>query len=224
MRRRTQASLGVCLLGLATCQAAVTATGQVAPADRGLQAAIANYPPLIVGANTQPADGSGPLPRPCPVGGRVEQRGGLVTEYLGPDPASPDLCRMRIGGQEVEGWYGIWLTTWPGAGMAHDALARLIHGRTGQVEAFDVDIGPGRRYHDIQRNEGIESILLLGHTYRAMKISHYREGADGNTYRSVSTAWKDLATGMILYATYQHISGIPEIDVPIIPAAIVAAP
>lgn len=82
-------------------------------------------------------------------------------------------------------------------------------------------VAPDFSFHDVLRNEGIEDIRLLGTTYRALKISHYREGAEGNTYRSVSTAWKDLDSGMVVYATYQHISGAPEIYVPVLPTAII---
>ena len=214
MHRRLIAVLGACLAGLVGSRPATPAGGGLAQAER-------NYPPLILGANTRPTDGRGPFPPACPAGGRVEQRGGLVTEYLGADPARPELCRMRVNGTAVEGWFGIWLTTWPGADMARGAIERLIQGRTGDVVGFDVNMGPGHVFHDVQRNEGIESITLLSATYQALKISHYREGADRNTYRSVTTGWKDLASGMIIYATYQHISGAPEINVPIIPTAII---
>ena len=193
-------------------------------AETGLEQARRNFPPLILGANIRPADGVAPFARACPVaGGRVEQRGGPAFEYLGASPANPALCRMRVGGQVVEAWYGIWLLDWPGADVAYPALTRLIEGRTGDVEAFDVRMAPGLQWHDLIRNEGIEDIRLLGKTYRAIKLAHYREGFDGNTYRSVSTAWKDLASGMVIYATYQHISGAPEIDDPLIPTAIIPA-
>ena len=210
---RAAALVGGCLLGLAgLCHGA--------RAEDGLQVTIHNYPPLIIGSNTQLTEGVGPFPLACPTGGRVEQRGRRVTKYLGADPASPELCRMRVDGVPVEGWYGIWLTIWPGADMAHAGFTTLIHGRTGDVVGFDVDMGPGRKYHDVMRNEGIETIMLRGKTYRALKLSHYREGAEGNTYRSVTTGWKDMDSGMIVYATYQHIAGAPEIDVPILPTVI----
>ena len=198
--------------------AAAQGTGQ----NPGLDAAARNYPPMILGANTRPSDGT--LPRPCPAAGaRVETKGGPMFEYLGASPANPGLCRMRVGGEEAEGWYAIWLTNWPGADNARSALRQVMAGRTGDTVGFDVRMGPGYTYHDLIRNEGVESIKLLGATYQAMKLSHYREGFDGNTYRSVATAWKDMATGMILYSTYQHISGTPVIDDPLIPTAIVPA-
>ncbi len=188
----------------------------------GLDAAARNYPPIINGANVRPADGT--APRSCPAAGaRVEVRGGPATEYLGASPANPDLCRMRVGTEEVEAWFGIWRTGWPGADQAHLAMRQVMSGRTGSVGGFDVRMAADYSFHDLLRNEGIESIRLLDTTYQAMKMSHYREGAEGNIYRSVSTVWKDMATGMAIYGTYQHIGGAPEINAPRIPTAIVPA-
>lgn len=202
--------------------AAGTAAAQDAGRNPGLDAAARNYPPMILGANTRPSDGA--LPRSCPsAGARVETKGGPTFEYLGASPANPDLCRMRVGGEEVEGWYAIWLTAWPGADTARTVLKQVMAGRTGDVVGFDVRMAPGYAYHDLIRNEGVETIKLLGSTYQAMKVSHYREGFEGNIYRSVATAWKDMATGMILYSTYQHISGTPVVDDPLIPTAILPA-
>ena len=157
-------------------------------------------------------------------GRRIEQKGGPTMEYLGAVPGSPDLCRMRIGGEAVQGWYGIWLTDWPGVTEAYPALTKAMRGGTGAVEGFDVDMAPGYAYHDLIRNEGVEHINLLGKSYDAIKLAHYREGADGNAYRSVSTIWKDLPSGLLIYGTYQHISGTPVTDDPLIPTAIVPAP
>jgi hypothetical protein len=191
----------------------------------GLDAARRNYPPLILGGNVRATNGSPPYARACPAAGAgVEQRGGPAIEYLGASPSSPDLCPMRIGSDVVEGWQAIWLTAWPGAEAAAPALKRVIQGRTGEIVGFDVRMAPGSQWHDLIRNEGIEDINLLGTVYHTLKLSHYREGFEGNTYRSVSTVWKDIPTGMILYATYQHIAGRPELDGSLTPAAIVPAP
>ncbi len=187
----------------------------------GLDAAARRYPPIITGVNTRPADGTPPLSCPA-AGARVETKGGPNFEYLGASQ-TPDLCRMRIGGEDVQAWYGIWLTSWPGAGNAHPALKQVMSGHTGDAVGFDVRMVAGYAYHDFVRNEGIEKIKILNATYQAMRLSHYREGFEGNTYRSVATVWKDMATGMILYSTYQHISGTPVIDDPLIPTAIVPA-
>lgn len=181
----------------------------------GLDAAMRNYSPLIIGANTQLTDGSGPFAPPCPDSGSVQQTNGTVTVYESASPGSPALCRMRIGGTQVDAWYGIWLTTWPGADQAAIAMHDLIHGRTGNMEAFDVRLSLQFSFHDVLRNDGVESIRLLGRTDQALKLSHNCEGTDGNTYRSVTTGWKDLATGMLLYVTYQHIAGVPVIGVPL---------
>lgn len=179
-----------------------------------------NFPPMIIGGNTEAV--SGPVsPLACPkADGRVEQKGGPTFEYLGADPANPAMCRMRVGGEAVEGWYGIWLTAWPGVEQAGPALTRVMQRGTGAVEAFDVRMAPGYHFHDMIRNEGVETITLLGKRYRAIKLAHYREGFDGNIYRSVSTIWKDLPTGLLIYGTYQHISGVPVVDDPLIPTKI----
>lgn len=207
----------------ATCLALSFATAASAQSP-GLDAAARNYPPFVLGANVRAADGSPPYARACPpAGSRVEQRGGPAFEYLGATPGNPELCRMRIGPDTVEAWQAIWLTAWPGAEMARPALKQVIQGRTGKVVGFDLRMLPGSQWHDLIRNEGIEDIELLGTTYHTVKLSHYREGFDGNTYRSVSTVWKDIPTGMIVYATYNHIAGRPELDGSMTPAAITPA-
>ena len=208
------------LFGTASLVMATMAGPAAGQTATGLEMAVRNYPPLIIGANTRVTDGSGPFARPCPEGGSVRQINGTTTAYGGSSPGRPSLCRMQIGGTAVEAWYGIWLTTWPGADEAAIAMEHLIHGRTGDMEAFDVRLSPTFSFYDVMRNDGVESIRLLGRTYQALKLSHYREGAEGNIYRSVTTGWKDLATGMLLYVTYQHISGSPEVGVPLLPAAI----
>jgi hypothetical protein len=192
--------------------------------DSGLSAASGRFPVLVSGPTVRPADGTGPFARPCPApGAQVEQRGGPTIVYDGADPATPELCHMRFDGQPADAWFGIWLTNWPGADRASAAIRRILRGRTGDVEGFVVRMTPERTYYDILRNEGIEELSLLGRIYQTIKISHYREGAPPNTYRSVVTGWKDVATGMLLYVTYQHISGAPETDTPLDPTAITPA-
>ena len=196
------------------------------PQATALEGALRNYPPFIVGANVHATLAPGSVvPRSCPpAGSRVEQKGGPTMEYAGASPTDPDLCLMKVGGEDVQAWYGIWATTWPGADYARRALQRVMNSRTGDVVGFDTAATPEIKWHDLLRQEGIEDIKLLGRTYTAMKLSHYREGFDGNTYRSVSTVWKDVATGLLIYGTYQHISGQPELEDPLIPTAIVPAP
>ena len=209
----------VWVLGTVLPVLACSAAGQ----DDGLAASIARFPPLIIGPGIS-ATGVDSSARSCPAtGSRVEQRGGPTIRYDGADPANSDLCRIRFDGQPAEAWFGIWLTSWPGAEEAHVVLDHLIHGRAGDTEGFTVRMAPGLAFHDILRNEGIENLSLLGRAYRTLKISHYREGILPNTYRSVVTGWKDLGSGMMVYVTYQHISGAPEINTPLDPTAIVSA-
>ena len=92
----------------------------------------------------------------------------------------------------------------------------MIHGRTGQTGAFDVRMSPTFSFHDARRNDGVETIRLLDRTYQALKITHYREGAEENIYRLVTKGWKDMAAGMLLYIIDQHISGSPEIGVSVL--------
>ena len=190
------------------------------PAD--VQAAAANYPPMILGGTVHATDGR-EAPKACPSpGARVELKGGPVMAFNGADPSSPELCLMTLDGTPAKAWYGIWLTEWGGADQGHAALKQMMSAASGTVTGFDVDMGHGAQYHDLVRNEGVEDILLLGTAYHALKISHYREGIDPNNYRSVSTIWKDIPTGVLIYGTYDHISGRPEIDDPLIPTKIVA--
>ncbi len=194
-----------------------------APVQGGAARAAANYPPMVLGGNVHATDGH-ERPLSCAAAGaRVEQKGGPSFVFGGADPADPDLCRMTVGGEPVRAWYDIWLTDWPGAGQARPALRQVIEGPSGTIAGFDTVMGPGLHFHDLVRNEGVEDITLLGRSYHALKISHYREGFDDNGYRSVSTLWKDIPTGMLVYGTYQHIAGAPEIDDPLLPTAITPA-
>ena len=193
-------------------------------AGAGLADAFRRFPPPILGGNVQAAAANAAVPPACPAAGsRVEQKGGPTIEFLAGANVR-DLCRVRIGGDVFDAWFGIWGQAWPGGDAAHRALAQVIHGRTGDAVGFDTVAQPGvAEWHDIVRNDGVEDIPLLGRTYHALKLAHYREGYGGNTYRSVATLWVDLLSGLPLYATYQHIAGKPELDSPLIPTAILPA-
>ena len=43
---------------------------------------------------------------------------------------------------------------------------------------------------------------------------------EGNIYRSVTTVWKDTATGAVLFTTYDHIAGRPALEQAFIPVRI----
>ncbi|MEJ1975143.1 MAG: hypothetical protein WDN49_02850 [Acetobacteraceae bacterium] len=180
-------------------------------AAQDLTGAVARFPVAVAGPGSYPATGAGPFPPACPgPGGLVERIPGPPTAYLGADPADPELCRMRIGDHETEGYFGIWLKEWPGSAEAHAALRQVIHGPSGTTASFDTRAAPGYQWHGVLRNDGIEDLAVAGGVHPAMKLSHYREGFEGNTYRSVVTVWKDMRTGMIIYVRYFHISGTPE--------------
>ena len=203
----------------------LSATGTLA--TLALEGAMKRFPPLIVGGNvTAVTAPNTAVPPSCPkAGSRVEQKGGPTLLFMGISNGNPDLCHMKVGDDEMDAWFGIWGTTWPGAEAGYRAIQRAVHGRTGDVFGFDTTAQPGvAAWHDLVRNDGVEQIPLLGRTYRAVKLAHYREGFNGNTYRSVATLWVDLDTGLPVYATYQHIAGRPELDSPLIPTAIVPAP
>jgi hypothetical protein len=200
------------------------------PTSPALNEAMQRFPPMILGANvTAVADPETAIPPSCPkAGSRVEQKGGPTILFLGISNGNPDLCHMKLGDDTLDAWFGIWGTTWPGAADAYPAIRRAYHSRTGEIVGFDTiaqaGAQPGVQWHDLIRNDGVEEIPLLGKTYRAVKLAHYREGFGGNRYRSVATLWVDLNSGLPVYATYQHIAGRPELDSPLIPTAIVPAP
>jgi hypothetical protein len=205
----------------------VTTPATPSPTAIGLEEALKRFPPLIIGGNvTAITEPNKAVPPSCPkTGSRVEQKGGPTMLFLGTSNGNPDLCHMKVGDDEMDAWFGIWGNTWPGGDVARRAIERAYHNRTGDVVGFDTVAQAGvAEWHDLIRNDGVEEIPLLGKTYRALKLAHYREGYNGNTYRSVATLWVDLDTGLPLYATYQHIAGRPELDSPLIPTAIVPAP
>ena len=119
---------------------------------------------------------------------------------------------MTANGVPYQAWNAIWHADWPGAADAAIAMTQVLDGPTGTIRGFDVRAAPGANWHDLLRNEGVEDINLLGHTFHAVKISHYREGMEDNIYRSVTTVWKDIATGALLFTTYDHIAGRPALE------------
>ena len=191
-----------------------------------LQEAARRFPALILGENVRAAPAGTAIPPACPpAGSRVEQKGGPTIDFLGVADNDPELCRMRVGADLGNAWFGIWGDDWAGGELAHAALHTIIHAETGALIGFDTIAAPGvAQWHELIRNDGVEDLPILGRTYRALKLAHYREGYGGNTYRSVATLWVDLQSGLPLFATYQHIAGKPELDSPMIPTAIYPAP
>ncbi len=187
-----------------------------------IQAALSRFPPLLLGANVQPVMAPGTIiPRPCPApGARVNPRGGAAIIYDGADPSDPILCRTSAGPT----WFGLWPQSRAGAPYAARALQTVLQGRTGDAAAFDTTEPGIGQWHDLLRNDGLEEITLAGQTWRAIRIAHYREGIPPTPDRSLVMSWKDVDTGIVIYATHQHIAGRPDLEAPLIPTAIQAAP
>jgi hypothetical protein len=70
----------------------------------------------------------------------------------------------------------------------------------------------------------MELLHALDGYYPAVKLTHEREGLDGNVHRSVVTQRPDLRAGMVAYQNYQRISGRPEPGIAWDPAAITPEP
>jgi hypothetical protein len=160
-------------------------------------------------ARAQPIAARMPAPRACPVGaGSVERSIGGTLVYAGSVPGIPELCRITNNGEAGEYYMGVWRADWPGAGLAYPALRAVMHGGKGAEARFDTFAGPGLQWHGTIRNEGIETVTVAGRDLRALRLSHEREGFDGNGYHSVITVWKELRTGMYLKVEHRHIAGV----------------
>ncbi len=151
-------------------------------------------------------------PPPCPTAmGVVDRTAGPTMVYLPADPARPEACRIVLpGGAVGEFWYGSWKTDWPGADQARLAIRKIYASPPGTEEKFDTVAAPGFAWHETIRHDGYENLNMAGAVRRTMKVTHVREGFDGNSYHSIITQWKDLATNMTIYQNYIHVSGKPE--------------
>ena len=148
-------------------------------------------------------------PPPCPAEPVrvVRSRGGTI-DYLGTVPGLPDLCRLRRTGDGAGTFYlGTWRADWPGAGEAYPAMHQVIAAGSGATASFTTRSVPGMQWLDSFRNEGVEPVRVAGADRPALRIAHEREGIEGNTYHSVITQWKDLATGATLRTEERQIAG-----------------
>ena len=164
-------------------------------------------------------------PPPCPKAlGIVDRTLQAPLIFLPADPANPEACPIRTRGGVGEFWYGAWKTDWPGADQARAALRQVWTAAPGSALAtarFDTVVQPGYSWHETIRNDGFEAINLAGAIRSTMKVTHEREGFDGNSYHSVITLWKDTDTGMTVYTNYIHLAGAPEPGVAWDPLAII---
>lgn len=142
---------------------------------------------------------------PYPV--RVVRSAGGVIDYLGHVPGIPELCRLRRSDGEADFYFGAWRSDWPGAGQAYPAIRAVLYGPRGTRTSFVTRSIPGLQWNDSFVNEGIETVRVGGVAYPALRLAHEREGIEGNTYHSIITQWRDLATGMNLRTVEYQISG-----------------
>lgn len=155
--------------------------------------------PALAAAEAPPACPSNPI--------RVVRSAGGVVDYLGTVPGLPELCRMRRGDGEGDFYLGAWRSDWPGAGLAYPAIRAAMHGPAGTRTSFITRSVPGLQWTDSYTNEGVESVTVDGESRPALRLAHEREGIEGNTYHSIITQWKDLATGMVLKTVERQIAG-----------------
>lgn len=149
------------------------------------------------------------LPAACPAQPvRIVRSAGGVVDYLGSVPGIPELCRVRRSTDgEGEFYLGVWRADWPGAGQAYPAIRAVMHGPVGTRRSFVTRSVPGMQWIDSYVNEGVEALAVGGTAHRALRLAHERQGIEGNTYHSVITQWKDLATGAVLRTVERQISG-----------------
>ena len=161
-----------------------------------------------LGAVTPLAAAAGP-PAACPPAGtRVVHSIGAPTEYHGVHPLIADLCLIGHGNDEAAYYYyGTWRADWPGAGSAYPALKTAITGPAGTKQSFITRSVPGWQWLDTITNEGVEPVTVGGQVFQTLKIAHERTGIEGNTYHSVITSWRDVATGQQLKVVEHQISG-----------------
>ncbi len=153
---------------------------------------------------TEPAPPAACPPTPA----RVMRSSGSATEYRGTVPGMPDLCVESRPDGDGRFYFGSWRSDWPGAGEAYPALRAAVLGPKGTSVTFDTHSVPGMQWHDTIRNEGMETLVVDGRSYTTLVIAHEREGFDGNTYHSVISSWRDVATGLTLKTVERQIAGL----------------
>ncbi len=83
----------------------------------------------------------------------------------------------------------------------------VLSGPKGTHTDFVTGSAPGMQWVDSFTNEGVEPLTMDGRTYQVLRLAHERNGIEGNTYHSIITVWLDVATGMMLKAVENQISG-----------------
>ncbi len=139
---------------------------------------------------------------------RVVRSTGLWTDYVGTIAGIPGLCRLnRPDGSGGNFYDGQWRSDWPGAGDAYPAIQTALLGGKGTRASFTTHSIPGWQWHDTIINEGTTTLTVGGRPYTTLMLAHEREGFDGNTYHSIITTWRDVATGVALKVVETQIAG-----------------
>ena len=159
-------------------------------------------PAMVLGTAAMAAPAACP-PKPM----RVVRSAGGTIDYLGTASGLAELCREQRADGPGDYYFGVWRSDWPGAGDAYPALRTVILGPPGTSARFVTRSVPGLQWNDSFVNAGVESLTIDGHTYRTLKVAHEREGIEGNTYHSIITQWRDVATGMALKVVEDQIAG-----------------
>ncbi len=150
------------------------------------------------------------LSRPT-AGSAVQRSVGGAVQYAGTVEGHPDLCWVQRGDARMSKfWFGVWNLEWPGADDFGAGMRKVLNGPPGTAVTFDTQSAPGMQWHDTLRNRGFEELNVLDGPRHTLRVEHEREGFGGNTYHSIITQWREVATGMTIYQNYQHISGHPE--------------
>ena len=149
-----------------------------------------------------------PTPAACPTQPlRITRSTGETTTYRGTVAGIPELCSLTRPDGSGAFYYGAWRSDWPGAGDAYPALHTVLLGPKGTSAAFDTHSIPGMQWHDTLVNQGRDTLMVAGKPHQVLILAHEREGFDGNTYHSIITSWRDVATGVTLKVVENQIAG-----------------
>ena len=147
-------------------------------------------------------------PAACPSGPtRVVRSAGGTNDYDGVFKGIPELCHVARADGQGFFYYGVWRTDWPGAGDAFPALRAVLFGAKGTKATFTTHSAPGMQWVDTLTNEGQSTLTVEGRAHAVLQIAHEREGFDGNTYHSIITSWRDIASGVTLKTVENQIAG-----------------
>jgi hypothetical protein len=133
---------------------------------------------------------------------------GVVVNYFGADPSSPDLCIQEVNGRRSRLYMGLIRHDWEHAGKARNALRRTFEGPVGTIVTYD-DLQTQGYWRDTFAAEADEQMTISGVSITAARITRLREGMFG-TFRGKTTHWIDRRSGMLVKLAHEHINGSPS--------------